>query len=76
MVTVLHFCTAFCQTLGLAPYLSSIYNYVLIYAVKQHQMTLGYESLSRKGGQGRIHLLFVSFDFESAFSFRDLLSLY
>lgn len=39
-------------------------------------MTLGYESLSRKGGQGRIHLLFVSFDFESAFSFRDLLSLH
>ena len=45
--------SAFCQTLDLAPYISSIY--VPTYAVKQRQMTLACERLSEtRGGHGRI----------------------
>ena len=61
--------SALCRTLDLAPYISSVY--VPIYDVKQRlkycQMTLACERLSEtRGGHGR-------FDFESGFSFRDLL---
>ena len=60
VVGVLHilqgFFITFCRTLDSAPYLSPIY--MLIYADKQRQMTLGYERLSRGGVLSRIHLLF------------------